>query len=230
MQNIGGGICAHTTGNFLGSIDGGPRPPQFTCPEFIGRGNWVGTPGTYAECDVVYHSNEDSTHHYFIANADHGVVPESEPGVGADWEMFWTEVGLLNPDAGSWASTTNITVQANVGDTQPITTRVYLQSRWDDGQSSAWSLSEAPERVAFTVSKTSGQGPMDWVDVTMDPSGLLEGITTAILQFNNIGSSDTPITIDLRLEMLPVGEFIRTEAGDYLLTEGSDRTKTETSS
>ena len=206
----------------------GVKPPLERCPDLIGRGDWAGTPGTYAECDVVHQFDDGK---YYLSIADHPVAPETEPGVGEDWEAVWVELPLFEPTAGSWVSNDDIDVTATVGDTEPTVVRVYLQSTQDQdvGQAAAWSLVEAPEQVAFSVSKTSGNGPMDFVDVTLDPTGLLEGVVTGILQFNNIGSDDTPITIDLRLEVLPLGQFIRTESGGYLLTENTDRTKTETS-
>jgi hypothetical protein len=220
FQRIAPDVCARSLGNFLGSV-GGKTTPDKICPVFNGAGDW-GSVG-YVRCDVVYHDGE-----YYIADQDHTGSPTTEPGTGADWEDYWIPVVLFDPQAQLWASKTSIVAEAFEGDTAPIPAGFNLQSIDVDGSALVWTLAENPAAAWFTV-HALGDGPMDHVEAAFDPTGLAVGLYETTLTITVPGAPESPLTIPIALTINPAGQFILTEAGGFLLTEGDDKVKQESS-
>ena len=74
----------------------------------------------------------------------------------------------------------------------------------------------------------SGNGPMAWATITIDPTGLADGDYTDSLIFTAAGASESPITIPVSLTVTPTGEFVLLETGtDFILTEDDGFLETE---
>ena len=222
MQRIGGGRLVHTAGNFIGAV-GGLLWPHVASPSgFIGEGDWL-TATAYAEGDLVANDGR-----YFLASQAHTSGATTEPGVGADWEDNWTEVKLYSDTSEAFVLPSSLSASAEEGSTTAQTFALYLQSIDASGGSLSWTLAEDTGSAWLASDIASGNGPMGWATITIDPTGLADGDYTDGLVFTAAGASESPITIPVALTVAPAGEFVLLETGtDFILTEDDGFIETE---
>lgn len=222
FQNIGGGRLMHTSGAHI-AVGGLPIPDKLCPGNVTGEGAW-GSGETYGPCRVVSHQGR-----YFVASSGHTAATTTEPGVGVNWESVWVEVKLYSPSQTVAPQPSSLSGSVTEGATTPALVPLKVQAVDSNGAAIPWSVSEQTGSAWLSVAKSSGFGPMDSVEVSIDPSGLTDGVYTDALVFT--APSETPIVVPVTLTVQPAGVFVALESGDgIVLTEDDNFVATEMSS